>query len=77
MKKKKILDIIKSGNFTLEYHDRGYCTLCLGKYGEYGESCPDEGDFKTEWESDNQTEGYIPSEVALLVEALGGKVYSV
>lgn len=69
---KKILEILKSGKFTLAYHDSNYCCLYEGhkKYddleedmhiAEFGES----------------SFSYIPEEVEVLVKALGGKVVSV
>lgn len=72
-KENKIIDLLKSGDFTLAYHDRGSCTLYKGKH-EYGE-----------WKSKDlvydfdgsDSYGYMPSEIELLVQALGGNCDSI
>lgn len=76
---KKIIDILKSGNFTLVYHDNQSCILYKGKH-TYNDLTDKDGDpiVKEEavfegWSYD----GYIPLEVAALVKALGGKVDSI
>jgi hypothetical protein len=72
MKKNQLLKLLKSGNFTVAYHDNGYCTIYKGRH-EY-EDLPD----KEVYEPDDLDEiGYAPAIVTLLVEALGGSVDSV
>lgn len=73
MNKQSIIKILKSGNFTLAYHDNGYCDLYKGRY-EYDELPEDENSIA---EFEGMEEGYIPAEVLYLIEALGGKVDSV
>lgn len=70
--KEKLLKILKTGNFTIAYHDLGYCVIYKGHH-EY-DKLP-----KIElFESDNCcNDGYIPEIVELLVEALKGKVISI
>lgn len=61
------LKLLKSGDFTIAYHDNGQCTLYKGKH-EY-DSLPEKGvaDYY-----DHDGEGYLPPIVQLLVDALGG-----
>lgn len=56
--KKKLIDLLKSGNFTLAYHDN------------------DDLEADSEIFSFGPSDSYAPSEVTLLVEALGGKCRS-
>ena len=72
MKGIKSIDLLKSGNFSLFYHDNGYCTLHPGKI-DYDES---DSTFTVK-EYSEQTLGYAPDIVVELVKALGGKVDSV
>lgn len=73
MKKSEIIKLLRSGNFTIAYHDSDYCCLYKGKmaYEELSEKNSKEINF------DGMSDGYIPIEVEYLVEALGGKVGSV
>lgn len=73
MTDKKVLALLRSGNFTLLYHDNGSCTLYKGKH-VYEDATEDDEceNFDT-----NQHEGYLPREVMLLVSALGGKCDSI
>lgn len=66
--KKEIIDLLKSGNFTIAYHDNGHACLYKGRF-KY-EDLPEREDF----DFDNDFIGYIPMEVDLLVRALGGKI---
>ena len=68
---KKIIKLLRSGNFTLTYHDNGACDIYKG-HVEY-EKLPKKSLATFAGCSD----GYIPDEVAILVEALGGKVDSI
>lgn len=77
MTKREILDLLKSGDFTIAYHDNGLCSLYKGRIKEYDQlpewrydklsSCGDLAEF-----FDTDSDGYLPKIVALLVEALGG-----
>ena len=71
MKEKQIIDLLKSGNFTIAYHDSEYCCLYKGKL-KY-EDLPEDGEV-AEFDDVN---GYIPDIVELLVKALGGKSDSI
>ncbi len=63
----KILKLLKSGDFTIAYHDNGYCCLYEGRH-EY-DKLP-----KKEFQGfyDDDGDGYLPPIVHLLVTALGG-----
>lgn len=73
MKKSEIIKLLKSGNFTIAYHDSDCCYLYKGRmsYDELAEKNAEEINF------DGWSDGYIPIEVEYLVEALGGKVDSI
>jgi len=73
MTKRKIIELLKSGDFTILYHDNECCSLYKGRLKEY-DDCPEEADH--EFDDLNQA-GYLPSVVELLVEALGGKSDSI
>jgi hypothetical protein len=68
---KEIIKLLKSGDFTLAYHDNGYCEVYRGKI-EYddiaGADLQPVGSFDS-----SENNGYIPAEVSALVNALGGK----
>jgi len=71
MKKEKLLEILKSGDFTIAYHDNGYCNVYRGKFEDYE-------DLKGKpIEFDGWEDGYAVVETQYLVEALGGKVVSI
>lgn len=70
MTRKQIIAMLRTGNFTLAYHDNQYCVLYRGHH-DY-DHLP-----KREITLPPGGEGYIPVEVELLVEALGGKVETV
>ncbi len=72
MKNKQIIELLKSGDFTIAYHDNAYCTLHKGKH-EY-EDCTDENEVAVFGGNGN---GYLPEEVELLVKALGGKAHTI
>lgn len=77
--KKKIIDLLKSGKFTLAYHDREYCTLYKGIH-DYDDLTDDYGESSIKEEINfyghGEGHGYAPEEVVALVKALGGKVVS-
>lgn len=67
MTDKKIIELMKSGNFTIAYHDNGQCSLYKGKF-EY-DDLPEKSEHDFEY---GDSEGYTPHVVQLLVKALGG-----
>ena len=69
--KKKVIELLKSGNFTLAYQDSCYCSLHVGKKSY--DDCTEENEID---EFGDTTIGYCPAEVEALVKALGGKVVS-
>jgi len=74
----ELFENIKSGNFSVYYHDNGCSIIYKGKH-----------DFDNiEWDEveeemeklimfESEPDGYYTSDLALLVEALGGNLYSV
>ena len=71
---KKVIELLRSGNFTIIYHDNQCCSLYKGhvKIDDIEE------DAKTEFEFDDLgQDGYLPSVVQALVKALGGKSDSI
>lgn len=72
MNKKQIIELLKSGDFTIAYHDNGVASLYKGRH-KYENLPEDELDVGTLFEQ----EGYCPGEVALLVKALGGRTESI
>lgn len=68
MTDKKIIELLKSGNFTLHYHDNGACDLYKGIHKEI---LPNKEIASFSLGFNN--EGYLPKEVELLVKALGGE----
>ena len=71
--REEILKLLRSGKFTIEYHDSGYCIISKGHHKDYGRV--KEKDEIVECAGCN--DGYAPVEVGLLVEALGGRLFSV
>jgi len=69
--KGQVSELLKSGNFTIAYHDKDYCCLYEGKF-KY-DDLPEDGEFAEFYCSD----GYAPKIVKFLAEALGGKVISI
>lgn len=74
MNKEKIMQLIRDGEFTLLYHDNGHCCIYKGKYKDYSD-VPENATPLLEFE--NESDGYLPAEVKLLVEALGGECDSI
>lgn len=62
----KIIKLLKSGDFTIAYHDNGSPYLYKGKH-EY-----DDLPEKELYQFDDGHDGYIPEVVYMLVKALGG-----
>ena len=73
MKYQKILKLMSSGNFTIAYHDNEAPSLYEGKW-KYEELEDKEEIDLTDWYYEN---GYCPSVVSLLVDALGGESTSI
>jgi len=80
MTKRKLLELFRSGDFTIVYWDRVAPSIYKGKWNIHKESKRDE------YETMNKSEvvypfyemgGYCPDIVALLVEALKGKSDSI
>ena len=70
-KKNRVIKLLKSGNFTLAFHDNGYFNIYKGKFDDYN-------DLKGKpIEVDSWGYGYTTVESELLTEALGGRVVSV
>lgn len=67
-KRKDIIELLRSGDFTIAYHDNGDCSLYKGRHNY--EDCIDSF-VDYDWEDINN--GYIPQVVVDLVEALRGK----
>jgi hypothetical protein len=68
----KMLQALKDGNFTIAYHDNGYCEIFSGKH-EYDDLTELDDRHKLGSFDASEADGYIPAEVAALVKALGGK----
>jgi len=79
MNHKKIIELLRSGNFTLRYDGNGAGCLLVGKYKRYVATYDwDTNENKSESiDFGGNGEGYIPVEVEWLVEALGGKVFTI
>lgn len=71
--KKEIIELLKSGDFTLAYHDNGCASLYKRKlkYDDL-DGIEEVCDF-----SMYSLDDYAPAEVKALVKALGGKVVSI
>jgi hypothetical protein len=79
MTKSSITKLLRSGNFTIIYWDRGEATLYKGKWDINNEYERD--DYETMEKSEVDyfigEDGYCPDIVTLLVHALGGKSDSI
>jgi len=71
MDKEEIIKLLKSGNFTIAYHDNGEASIYRGHY-EY-EELPE----KELYSAEDFFNGYIPEVVEMLVNVLGGKVVTI
>jgi hypothetical protein len=69
MKKDKVIELLKTGEFTVAYHDNDSCYIYKGhrRYENLGK----------EIFSPDGSNGYAPEIVEMLVEALGGNVESI
>jgi hypothetical protein len=71
MTDKEIINLLRSGNFTIYYHDNGQCMLFNGKHSEV--TLPEKEDASFDLSGGD---GYAPEIVCLLVAALHGCVES-
>jgi len=73
---RKVLNHLRSGDFTLYYHDNGACSLYPGLIKDI---CDKESEELPEpiAEFGGTEYGYVPGEVLALVKALGGIAESV
>ncbi|NQT32210.1 MAG: hypothetical protein HQ594_00880 [Candidatus Omnitrophica bacterium] len=76
MKDKKIVELLKGGNFTILYHDKEHCSLYRGRYDSYEEISGSKKEAAEFCEFDDK-EHFLPKIVSLLVDALGGRCDSV
>jgi hypothetical protein len=71
-RKKELIKLLQSGNFTIAYHDNGECCLYDKKIKNIDRLIDNE-EKSIESFSDCDSDGYLSIIVELLVEALGGK----
>ena len=79
-KKEEVIELFKSGDFTIVYWDSDDPTIYKGKWNYDEEDEKDECREMFESQIDvsmYNMNGYAPDVVAWLVEALGGKVDSI
>ena len=71
---KKAESLLRSGNFTILYHDNGVCSLYKGHidYDDVDDDTVAVHEF-----DDSESTGYLPPVVEELVKALGGKCDSI
>ena len=74
MSDKEVIELLKTGNFTIAYSDSGCCDLFKGKYS-YSKLPVDKELRSFDYAEDFN--GYMPKIVELLIKALGGKGNSV
>ncbi len=74
MSRDELLRLVKSGGFTVLYHDHGHAELYRGRF-EYHDL--PEGQKSISIDAFDLGRGYIPTVVKLLVAALGGVVDSI
>lgn len=72
---KEIVELFKSGKFTIVTHDRGEYTIYKKHYEDY-DKLPSKGNYLVV-DGNMGDKGYFPAIVCYLVEALGGKTESV
>ena len=80
MNKQEIIDLLKSGDFTIIYWDSGEATLYEKKWNKEREFERDDYQTMDKFKvslPDFGSSGYTPEIVSLLVEALGGKSDSI
>ncbi len=78
-KRKKIIELLKSGNFTVASHDYGQVSLYEGKFPAYSGEWVDEMPVFPKENKEvarfnlSDSWGYMQELVALMTEALGGR----
>ena len=72
MTRKQVIELLKSGDFTITYHDRCSPSLYKGKWKYEQLENKEEIEYETYLET-----GYCPLIVELLAKALGGKSDSI
>ena len=77
--KKAVIKLLKSGNFTIYYHDNQACSIYRGKLSqEEIEKCDEEHNNTHIPVYDPMDEdGYLPEITKLLTQVLGGKSCSI
>lgn len=73
MSDNKLLNLLKSGNFTIAFHDRNMVSLYEGKY-DYDE-LPETEDYQ--FDLCDSHKGYAPYIMCVLVKSLNGKIESI
>ncbi len=68
----ELIELFKSGDFTIAYHDNGHCCVYAGKWNYDDLPEKEEAEFDT-----NDTYGYLPKIVELLTKALGGETQTI
>lgn len=79
MTKKETLEVLMSGNFTIRYDDNGSGVIIEGKYDDYSDTYKGEDNEPRgrTYDFDGHGDGYTPTIVELLAEALGGNTTSI
>lgn len=70
---KELIKLLKSGDFTIAYHDNGVCSVYKGRH-QY-DDLPEKEDW--EFDMNDNYNGYAPAIVCYLIQALGGKCESI
>jgi hypothetical protein len=73
--KDEIIDLFRTRRFTIVTHDRGSYSIYVGRYFDY-DKLPDEPDYEIN-DGGIDDNGYVPSIVVYMTEALGGIELSV
>lgn len=71
---KALVKLLRSGDFTIAYHDSGDYAIYNGQYDSYDE-LPELA--HAVYQDESSGDGYVPSEVDLLTVALGGIAISI
>ena len=80
MKKKDLLDLFKSGNFTIITWDNGDYSVYKGRFKRENMKTDGDGEYINQpifEDCGTYVNGYMPEIVALLCQALGGKTDSI
>lgn len=74
---RELINLLKSGNFSVHYHDNGSGSVYTNRFEYEAFTDPDTGKElhpgKEVFQFDGNTEGYLPEIIKYLVIALGGK----